>query len=109
MSTDTEIHDHLELHSLVDGGYVVRRGHFDQHFDQHLGDNQGVARNECAAFTTLAEALRWIGTHIRDRVPRVMADVLYGPPIAVNVKEAKSPPTPQYGVWPCLPEKSNRS
>jgi hypothetical protein len=61
-------HDHLEIHSLVHGGYVVRQGRFDRAGD-HDDDRRWMPRWEQAAFSTLAEALEWVRQNMRGGTP----------------------------------------
>ena len=65
MAEEKKLHDHIELHALCGGGYVIRSGRFDMHED---GGNYAYSpRWEIAAFSTLAEATKWIGKNVTDR------------------------------------------
>ncbi len=61
-------HDHLEIHALVDGGYVVREGRFDYGL---MAENREGAqwhwRQERAAFTRLEDAVDWVQRHMVDK------------------------------------------
>jgi hypothetical protein len=62
MSTadEKEMHTHLEIHALIDGGYVIREGRFDGVTGDDRRDAMWNWRQERAAFTTLAEATEFI-------------------------------------------------
>ena len=64
-------HDHLEIHALVDGGYVVREGRFDGAGRNGGEESRWVWRQERAAFATLADALKWIGANMVDKTPAI--------------------------------------
>lgn len=60
-------HDHLEIHALIEGGYVVREGRFDRGEDAQ--SSMWNWRQECAAFSTLDEALKWMGARMVRKSP----------------------------------------
>lgn len=66
---DDKPHDHLEIHALIHGGYVIREGRFNHGED--WDQNRWNWRQERAAFTTLAEALKWMSKQMVDRSPAV--------------------------------------
>lgn len=55
-------HEHLEIHALVDGGYVIREGRFDGGSEGR--DSMWNWRQERAAFTTLDQAVKWLAAHM---------------------------------------------
>lgn len=62
-----EQHDHLEIHALIDGGYVIRSGRFD-------GSGQGRDamwnwQQERAAFASLDEAVKWMARRMVRKSP----------------------------------------
>jgi len=63
-ATGPKQYHHLEVQSLSEGGYVVREGMF------HLGEySRHMLQQEVAAFSSLDEALKWIGKHMIRKVP----------------------------------------
>jgi hypothetical protein len=64
----TEKHTHLEIHSLIDGGYVVREGRFDGCSDSR-DDTRWMFRQERAAFANLEDAVAWMGAQMRKKSP----------------------------------------
>jgi hypothetical protein len=62
-------HDHLEIHALVDGGYVIREGHFDGAMLDQSNEARWYWRQERAAFSTLADALKWLATQMVSKSP----------------------------------------
>jgi hypothetical protein len=59
-------HDHLEIHTLAEGGYVIRSGRFDGCTDGNYRQDW-IPRWELVAFSTLAEATMWIAKNMVDR------------------------------------------
>lgn len=61
--------DHLEIHALPEGGYVVREGRYSggDELDQYGGRFR--ARWERAAFSNLADALAWMGQRMKNQPP----------------------------------------
>lgn len=69
MTEKTEnLHDNLEIHALVEGGYVVREGRYDRSENAHSRD--WIAQWERAAFTTLDEALAWMKVQMVNRASK---------------------------------------
>ena len=70
MAEEPKLHDHLEVHALTDGGYVVREGRFDM--GMQSGDQDRAIwnwRQERAAFATLEDALKWMGRQMVKKSP----------------------------------------
>jgi hypothetical protein len=69
MSEPTK-HTHLEIHTLIDGGYVVREGRFDggERFE-NADQARWHWRQERAAFSTLGDALKWMGRQMLAKEP----------------------------------------
>lgn len=65
---EPKLHDHLEIHALIDGGYVIREGRFDS--DGNGRDAMWNWRQERAAFATLADALEWLGKRMVSKAPQ---------------------------------------
>lgn len=57
-------HEHLEIHALVDGGYVVREGRFNGY-----DDDVGRICQERAGFSTLDQALKWLNLNMVEKSP----------------------------------------
>jgi len=68
MTPDSK-HEHLEIHALVDGGYVIREGRFDGASNNGCEEPRWLWRQERAAFATLADALKWVGANMVDKTP----------------------------------------
>lgn len=62
-------HDHLEIHALVDGGYVIREGRFDGAMSERSRDADWNWRQERAAFANLADAVKWLASQMADKSP----------------------------------------
>lgn len=65
--TEQKTHEHLEIHALIDGGYVIREGRFDGGSDGR--DAMWTWRQERAAFASLDEALKWMGRRMVRKEP----------------------------------------
>lgn len=61
-------HTHLEIHALVEGGYVVRESRFDRCSDGR-DDRSWMPRWELAAFATLKEAVAWLEAQMVNKSP----------------------------------------
>ena len=61
---EPKLETNLELHALRDGGYVVREGCFNNDEDYRY-----MVRCERAAFSTLPEAIVWLGKHMQVKAP----------------------------------------
>lgn len=61
-ATDPKPYDDIEIHAMPRGGYVIQpaRG-FDPDSDRYC------LRQPIAAFSTLAEMLKWLGSNTRCR------------------------------------------
>jgi hypothetical protein len=70
-SSSDKPHDHLEIHALVDGGYVIREGRFDGQMSDRNNEAQWNWRQERAAFSTLEDAVKWMTAHMVDKSPEV--------------------------------------
>lgn len=66
-STEPKTHDHLEIHALIDGGYVIREGRFDT--DGAGRESMWNWRQERAAFASLDDALKWLGRRMVRKSP----------------------------------------
>lgn len=64
-------HDHLEIHALVDGGYVIREGRFDGASSERSDEARWNWRQERAAFATLGDALKWLAKQMVDKSPSI--------------------------------------
>ncbi len=64
-------HDHLEIHALVDGGYVIREGRFDGDASDMSDTARWNWRQERAAFATLTDAVKWLAKHMTDKSPSI--------------------------------------
>lgn len=62
-------HDHLEIHALIDGGYVIREGRFDTQGAGH--ESMWNWRQERAAFANLDDALKWMGAQMVKKSPEI--------------------------------------
>lgn len=65
----TEPHQHLEIHALIDGGYVIREGRFDGLTSDRCDEARWNWRQERAAFATLADAVKWLAKNMTDKSP----------------------------------------
>lgn len=70
-SDENKPHDHLEIHALVDGGYVIREGRFDGSMSERSDEARWNWRHERAAFANLADAIKWLGKHMADKSPSI--------------------------------------
>lgn len=66
-----EKHDHLEIHALVDGGYVIREGRFHSMTRDRSGEAVWNWHQERAAFATLEDALTWLSQKMVRKSPDV--------------------------------------
>lgn len=53
----------VEIHALREGGYLVCNGTIDRDF--------GRCPALLAGFSTLADALKWVGRHMKDAEPKM--------------------------------------
>lgn len=60
-------HEHLEIHALIDGGYVIREGRFEG--GSTMDGAMWHWRQERAAFNTLDDALKWMGRRMVRKSP----------------------------------------
>jgi hypothetical protein len=68
MAEEKQLHTHLEIHSLIDGGYVVREGRFDGDCSNGR-DAMWNWRQERAAFASLKEAVAWVESEMVNKSP----------------------------------------
>lgn len=64
-------HDHLEIHALVDGGYVIREGRFEGAMSERSNEAAWNWRQERAAFAKLDDALKWLGKQMVNKSPEI--------------------------------------
>lgn len=62
-------HQHLEIHALIDGGYVIREGRFDGMVSDRGDEARWNWKQERAAFATLDAALKWMGKRMVRKSP----------------------------------------
>lgn len=67
-ATETRQHNHLEIHALIDGGYVVREGRFNWECVDGR-DAMWTWKQERAAFATLDDALKWMAKEMVRKSP----------------------------------------
>jgi hypothetical protein len=68
LKKDAAPHSHLEIHALIDGGYVVREGRFDGGERwENANEARWCWRQERAAFSSLSDAIKWMGRQMVDK------------------------------------------